>query len=189
MAKDPSALSRNEIESFDQNINEAAARLRDVGKTDNEALNFFEAIERGVVLPGWSLLQRYHALKLGCLCGLRQSLGNTSPAIIVTLGQWLAEAEREVGLRSLSRRGGTQDKRALGMVQAVKHLKERGISSFKVALEDLLREPYTTGDGRYTVSVVFEKGCDWVVQLDNVSKSETRISSGSFRTGYFAKIL
>ena len=190
MAKDSSAFTPLEIEAFDQKIEAAATLLGDVGKSPKDAVDFFHSIERGVILSGWSLMQRYCALKLGCLLAQRLSFsGSGTPRIAATLAEWLAEAEREISRRRISQLGGGKDKHAPGTVLATRALRDKGINSFKDALEEIRANPYTTDDRRYTVSVVFEKGCDWVVQLDNVSKSSTRISSGSFRTGYWAKIL
>jgi len=117
MAKDASAYSPQEAEAFDQEyspqeieasnqeIEQANAQLRSVGKTADDALeffqpvegaveegvDFFQAIEDGAVRAGWSPTQWNYALRLGCLIALRLPPDNV-PTNRVTLGRWRATA-------------------------------------------------------------------------------------------------
>jgi hypothetical protein len=93
MAKAKGVYSPKEIEAFDQKIEASAERLSRTGKTPEDAVAFFRANLRGRVRPGWTAVQYWHALELGCLVAQRQILGGSgSPSIAVTLGQWLATA-------------------------------------------------------------------------------------------------
>jgi hypothetical protein len=116
MAKDASAYSPQEIEAFDQEyspqeieasnqeIDQVHAQLCSIGKKEDDALEFFQAVEGAVeegvdffqaiedcaVRAGWSPMQWNYALILGCLIALRLPPGKDTNR--VKLGRWRATA-------------------------------------------------------------------------------------------------
>jgi hypothetical protein len=98
--------------------------------------------------------------------------------------------QQKIGRQKLARDAAKASRKLPGIVAACKFFRNRGIVKLDRAVAELQKQTYKTADGHYTVFVTRD-GC--IVQRDNFSKlkkaPERTITTNSFRTGYWSKIL
>jgi hypothetical protein len=154
----------------------------------SHSVRLFRPSASPVLTLGWSRTQIVAAYELMILCEMRNrdpssplphdtqiSFSLFQEEVSKIAGALIDHSERQASAASSSRK-------KPGLVAACKLLKAQGVVGDKEATAALRRQPYTTDDGRYTVSATTVGD---VVQTDNSTKKKTRITADSFRTGYW----
>jgi hypothetical protein len=123
------AYSSTELQEFDEEINDAAQHLCDLGKSPEDAVSMFRSLTVRVEAPAdWTHHQFCAAVKLASLLALRRALFDPSSHSsdgLVTIARWLGDASQQIVKSNFARKGGRRPKQQVDIINACKDIRSR----------------------------------------------------------------